>query len=222
MDARFIINDGQHRRAAIEALDQRPELGHGPLRSFFLDIGLERCQPDVCRPQPHAIRPSRSLVCCTTTATTKHSWQTVVMKSDVFRRHHRHGRNRSPNGRKLFHAFSLSQCLCRPRGRYGDRQYQRRCLSPGITGKRFQRTFPPGRRCAKTDLQPVRSAGATFVRTRNCLQALGKAGNALLNYIPKIGKTSERDRTDRLVTQQRQDLGGRALIGGKVSRLRPT
>jgi len=46
MDARFIINDGQHCRAAIiEALSDRPELAHETIAVvFFLDIGLERCQ----------------------------------------------------------------------------------------------------------------------------------------------------------------------------------
>jgi DNA sulfur modification protein DndB len=46
MDAKFIINDGQHRRAAIlEALEQKPELSYETIAVvFFLDIGLARCQ----------------------------------------------------------------------------------------------------------------------------------------------------------------------------------
>lgn len=46
MEAKFIINDGQHRRAAIlSALEQRPELAYETIAVvFFLDIGLERCQ----------------------------------------------------------------------------------------------------------------------------------------------------------------------------------
>lgn len=63
MEARFIINDGQHRRAAIiEALEQRPELAHETIAVvFFLDIGLERCQQMFADLNRHAIRPSRSL-----------------------------------------------------------------------------------------------------------------------------------------------------------------
>jgi len=50
MDAKFIINDGQHRRAAIiEALDQRPELNFETIAVvFFLDIDwnvVNRCLP---------------------------------------------------------------------------------------------------------------------------------------------------------------------------------
>lgn len=63
MDARFIINDGQHRRAAIiEALSQRPELASETIAVvFFLDIGLERCQQMFADLNRYAIRPSRSL-----------------------------------------------------------------------------------------------------------------------------------------------------------------
>ena len=41
MSARFVINDGQHRRAAMErALRERPELGDETIAVvFFLDVG---------------------------------------------------------------------------------------------------------------------------------------------------------------------------------------
>jgi len=63
MEARFIINDGQHRRAAIiEAINQRPELAHETIAVvFFLDIGLARCQQMFADLNRYAIRPSRSL-----------------------------------------------------------------------------------------------------------------------------------------------------------------
>ena len=61
--AKFIVNDGQHRRAAIkEALKQRPELAHETIAVvFFLDVGLERSQQMFADLNLHAIRPSRSL-----------------------------------------------------------------------------------------------------------------------------------------------------------------
>ena len=63
MDARFIINDGQHRRAAIEmALRERPELADESIAVvFFLDIGLERCQQMFADLNRYAIRPAKSL-----------------------------------------------------------------------------------------------------------------------------------------------------------------
>lgn len=63
MEARFIINDGQHRRAAIEmALRENPELGDESIAVvFFLDVGLERSQQMFADLNRYAIRPSRSL-----------------------------------------------------------------------------------------------------------------------------------------------------------------
>jgi DNA sulfur modification protein DndB len=63
MSARFIINDGQHRRAAIElALRENPALGDETIAVvFFLDVGLERCQQMFADLNRYAIRPARSL-----------------------------------------------------------------------------------------------------------------------------------------------------------------
>lgn len=63
MDARFIINDGQHRRAAVEAaIRDRPELGDESIAVvFFIDRGLERCQQLFADLNRHAVRPSRSI-----------------------------------------------------------------------------------------------------------------------------------------------------------------
>ena len=63
MDAQFIINDGQHRRAAIEmALRDRPELADETIAVvFFLDPKLERCQQMFADLNRYAIRPSSSL-----------------------------------------------------------------------------------------------------------------------------------------------------------------
>ncbi|PNU18823.1 DNA sulfur modification protein DndB [Geothermobacter hydrogeniphilus] len=63
MSARFIINDGQHRRAAIEmALHEQPDLGNETIAVvFFLDRGLTRCQQMFADLNRYAVRPSRSL-----------------------------------------------------------------------------------------------------------------------------------------------------------------
>ena len=63
MSARFIINDGQHRRAAIElALRNHPDLGDETIAVvFFMDKGLERCQQMFADLNRYAIRPSTSL-----------------------------------------------------------------------------------------------------------------------------------------------------------------
>jgi len=63
MSARFVINDGQHRRAAIEsALEKDPELGEETIAVvFYLDAGLRRSQQLFADLNKHAVRPSKSL-----------------------------------------------------------------------------------------------------------------------------------------------------------------
>jgi len=63
MSAKFIINDGQHRRAAIEmALQENPDIGDETIAVvFFLDKGLKRSQQMFADLNRYAIRPSRSL-----------------------------------------------------------------------------------------------------------------------------------------------------------------
>lgn len=63
MNAVFIINDGQHRRAAIEvALRESPELADETIAIvFFLDAGLKRCQQMFADLNRYAVKPSKSL-----------------------------------------------------------------------------------------------------------------------------------------------------------------
>jgi DNA sulfur modification protein DndB len=62
-DTKIIINDGQHRRAAIiEALKQRPDLGYETISVvFYIDTGLKRSQQMFADLNRYAIKPSGSL-----------------------------------------------------------------------------------------------------------------------------------------------------------------
>jgi DNA sulfur modification protein DndB len=63
MKARFVINDGQHRRAGIEAaLRENPDLGDETIAVvFFLDVGLKRAQQMFADLNRYAVRPATSL-----------------------------------------------------------------------------------------------------------------------------------------------------------------
>lgn len=63
MTATFVINDGQHRHAAVrEAIRQLPRLGEEMIAVvFFLDVGLQRCQQMFADLNRHAVRPSKSI-----------------------------------------------------------------------------------------------------------------------------------------------------------------
>ena len=63
MDARFIINDGQHRHAAFTAaLEVDPSLGDETIAVvFFIDKGLERSQQMFADLNRHSVKPSASI-----------------------------------------------------------------------------------------------------------------------------------------------------------------
>ncbi len=63
MEASILINDGQHRRAAIErAIRENTELGHDNISVlFFIDEGLSCSQQMFADLNKHAIRPSDSI-----------------------------------------------------------------------------------------------------------------------------------------------------------------
>ena len=88
MSARFIINDGQHRRAAIDqALRNHPELGDETIAVvFFLDKGLERCQQMFADLNRYAIRPSPSLsILYDYRDETARLAKSLIAGSDIFR-----------------------------------------------------------------------------------------------------------------------------------------
>ena len=63
MDARFLINDGQHRKAAIlEAIKEEPSLENETISVvFFEDLGLSRSQQLFTDLNKHAVKTSNSI-----------------------------------------------------------------------------------------------------------------------------------------------------------------
>jgi len=63
MDSKLLINDGQHRRKAIEeALKEKPDLGHEMISVvFFQDKGLKRSQQMFSDLNKNAVKPTKSL-----------------------------------------------------------------------------------------------------------------------------------------------------------------
>ncbi len=88
MTAKFIINDGQHRRAAIEvALNEKPDLAKETIAVvFFLDPGLQRCQQMFADLNQYAIRSAKSLnVLYDKRDKLSHITRNVVFKLPIFK-----------------------------------------------------------------------------------------------------------------------------------------
>ncbi len=63
LDAHFLINDGQHRKAAIlAAVEEEPELGNETISVvFYEDLGLKRSQQMFTDLNKHAVKTSNSI-----------------------------------------------------------------------------------------------------------------------------------------------------------------
>lgn len=223
MEARFIINDGQHRRAAIiEALEQRPELAHETIAVvFFLDIGLERCQQMFADLNRHAIRPSRSLGLLYDHRNDKAKLaKLVILKSEIFREIV--DMEKSSLARRSRKLFTLSAfynaCADLVEGMAkGDLKVDAKLARD--YWEEVAKQFPVWSQVRDGRL-PASELREGFIHSHGiALQASGKAGNALLKAHPK-------DWQKRLAGLKEIDWSranaavweGRALIGGKVSK----
>lgn len=224
MDARFIINDGQHRRAAIiEALEQRPELAYETIAVvFFLDIGLERCQQMFADLNRYAIRPSRSLGLLYDHRNDKAKLaKLVVMKSEVFREIVDMERSSlAKRSRKLFTLSAFYNACADLVEDLATGDLSEDAALAREYWEEVAKHFPAwGQvREGKMAASEIREG---FIHSHGiALQALAKAGNALIKKHPKTWRK-------KLTALQKVDWSrsnaklweGRALIGGKVSKV---
>lgn len=223
MNARFVINDGQHRRAAIElALRDRPELGDESIAIvFFLDSGLQRSQQMFADLNRHAVRPSPSIgILYDHRDEDAAIVREMVLTSSVFRGLIEMERTTlAVRSRRLFTLSGLYSGTCALlRGRCSDRSE-----AVGLA-KAFWES------CAEVipDWQAVRDRRASagelrrdFVHSHGiALQALGMAGHRLFELEPGAALPGRLEPL-RELDWSRANTGlweGRAMIGGRISR----
>lgn len=224
MDAHFIINDGQHRRAAIiEALKQRPELEHETIAVvFFLDIGLERCQQMFADLNRYAIRPSRSLGLLYDHRNDKARLaKLVIMKSDIFRDLvDMEKSSLAPRSRKLFTLSAFyNACADLVNGlATGD------LVKDATTARSFWEAVAVHFHLwgqVREGKLPASELREGYIHSHGiALQAIGKAGNSLMLAHPNDWR--KRLKKIETIDWSRSNASlweGRALIGGKVSKV---
>jgi DNA sulfur modification protein DndB len=223
MTARFLINDGQHRRAAIEeALKERPELGDETLSVVFLyDAGLKRSQQMFADLNRHAIRPTKSLgVLYDRREPMAELCRQVVNEVTVFRDLTEVEKTTISNRSNKLHTLSaIYQATQTLLGKTKKSKVTPEEVKlsidfweeVGLNVPDWQLAVKKSVSCAELRRDYVHSHGIA-------VQALGGAGAALLAEEPKQWKK-------RLAALRRLDWSrsnpeweGRALINGKVSK----
>lgn len=223
MDAKFIINDGQHRRAAIiEALNQKPELAYETIAVvFFLDIGLERCQQMFADLNRHAIRPSRSLGLLYDHRNDKAKLaRLVVMKSEIFRDIvDLEKSSLALRSRRLFTLSSFfNACADLVQGLATGNLEEDANLARDYW-EAVARHFPSWAQ-VREGRMPASEVRDGYIHSHGIvLQALGKTGNTLLKTSPSKWKGKLAALKDIDWSRSNAKIWeGRAMIGGKVSK----
>lgn len=223
MDAKFIVNDGQHRRAAIiEALEQKPELANETIAVvFFLDFGLQKSQQMFADLNRHGIRPSRSIGLLYDHRSEKAKMaKQAIMGSSLFRDIiDMEKTSLSTRSRKL---FTLSAFCTASES-----------LMDGLTTGEINRDadqvreywesiaehFPSWKQVQSGAL-PASEIREGYIHGHGiALHALGIAGNSLLKNRPKNWREKIHLLSKINWSRKHKSLWeGRALIGGKVSK----
>ena len=223
MDAKFIVNDGQHRRAAIvHALETAPELGEETIAVvFFLDRGLERCQQMFADLNRYAVKPSASLgVLYDHRSAAASLARHLSLTSSVFKNLIETERSSlSPRSRKLFTLsavnFATSELLI-------DKELEdfsvasKKCLEfwESVGEQIPEWTYV---RESKMTSGEVRR---DFIHSHAIvLQALGRAGRAL--YQLPTAERLKRIKRLRAVDWSRKNATtweGRAMVGGAMAK----
>jgi DNA sulfur modification protein DndB len=221
MDARFIINDGQHRRAAIiEALNQTPDLGDETISVvFFVDRGLKRCQQMFADLNRYAIRPSTSLgLLYDHRSGSAELARRVIKRVPLFMNIVELERSSlSRRSKKLF-TFSA---ICHATNAFlGSHRTDSVIDNENHSIKFWEslaQTFPEWERVKKNEV----SSGEVrqdYIHVHGVvLHALGLVGNALLAKFPEkwmkmLKKLNQMDWT----RQNAKDWEGRAMVGGRL------
>ncbi|MFE4650488.1 DNA sulfur modification protein DndB [Streptomyces sp. NPDC056707] len=223
MDARFLINDGQHRRAAIElALKENPDLGDETIAVvFFHDTGLSRSQQMFADLNRHAVRPARSIgVLYDHRDLNAQITRTLTERSTIFKGFVEMEKSTlSARSRKLFTLSALY---------YGNQS-----LLQGLDLKQDEaiklvQSFWEAVDTALPEWAMVRDKQLSAQEMRRdfihshgiALHALGRIGNSLLRESVKATGWKKRLAPLRDVdwTRANIDWEGRAIVGGRVSK----
>ncbi|MBE0567699.1 MAG: DNA sulfur modification protein DndB [Krumholzibacteria bacterium] len=225
LDARFIINDGQHRRAAIKtALEERPDLGDETIAVvLFVDRGLKRSQQMFADLNRHAVRPSKSLgVLFDHRDEMAQMIRLAILNSEFFRDIVELERSSLSKGsRKLVTLSSL----------YGGTM----ALFDGVEigsqddGVKLAREFwesvarnIPEWRMVQERKMAARGVREDFIHSHGTvIHSIGYVGNALLKRDPKTWKRSlAKIKTIDWARSNHRLWEGRAMTGGRVQKAR--
>jgi len=224
MDAKFIINDGQHRRAAIiEALNEKPALASETIAVvFFLDIGLDRSQQMFADLNRYAIRPSRSIGLLYDHRNAKAKLaRLLIMKSEIFRDIvDLEKSSLAPRSRKLFTLSAFYNACADLLHDLATGNIEEDAVLAREYWEAVARQFPAWAQ-VREGRMPASEVREGFIHSHGiALQAIAKTGNALIKTWPSKWRSKLAGLREIDWARSNAKLWeGRAMIGGKVSKV---
>jgi DNA sulfur modification protein DndB len=223
MSARFIVNDGQHRRAAIElAIQEHPEMGDESIAVvFFVDRGLERCQQMFADLNRYAVRPSKSIgVLYDHRDQMAQLAKFIALKLPLFRNVVDMEKSTlAQRSRKLFTLSSIYTATSALFSPNEPATFEERAEIAITFWEEVAKNFP------EWSLVCSGKITASEIRTRYlhshgiALQAIGKTGQVLLRTQPKRWKQLLTGLSEIDWAKSNSSLWeGRAMIGGRLSK----
>lgn len=223
MSAKFIINDGQHRRAAIEmALRENPEIGDESIAVvFFLDRGLERCQQMFADLNRHAIRPSKSIgVLYDHRDQMARLAKLVVLKSPLF--HDVVDMERSTLSLRSRKLFTLSAIYTATSALFPSNEPVDLQLGTDLALEfwgEVSKQFPEWQQVKDRKITASEIRGSYIHSHGIALQAIGRLGRSLLSEYPKGWKRQLKKLCGIDWSRANSSVWeGRAMMGGRVSK----
>jgi DNA sulfur modification protein DndB len=223
MQARFIINDGQHRRAAIEmALRERPELGDESIAVvFFLDVGLKRCQQMFADLNRYAIRPALSLgILYDHRDSVAQLAKALIAKSTVFRDVVELEKTAlSPRSRRLFTLSAIYHATSELLNGLDLEDPQEMAELALNFWEEVAKHMNEWERVRRGDVT-AGEVRTDYIHTHGVvLQAIARVGNALIQRYPKQWPKKLAGLRDMDWSRANSALWeGRAMLGGRVSK----
>lgn len=225
MDAKFLINDGQHRRAAIEeALRTCPDLGEETISVvFFIDTGLKRSQQMFADLNKHAVRPTRSIgILYDHRDPMSKLARTVVDRVDVFRNLTEVEKTSISNrSNKLFTLSAIYEgTLALLRKNRKSKQVTPREIDAAVNfWNEVCSNMGHWRLAAKKEISPCELRKEYIHAHGLTIQALGKLGSMLLADRSK--DLAQELKKLEVIDWSRKNTAiwqGRAMISGRISK----
>ncbi|WP_369055625.1 DNA sulfur modification protein DndB [Kineococcus terrestris] len=225
LDSRFLINDGQHRRAAIEeAMKEDPTLAEETIAIVvFTDEDLRRSQQMFADLNRHAVRPAKSIgVLYDHRDDDSGIARLIVLKSDFFKTIVEMERSTlSARSRKL---FTLSAVYNATQHLLAGLQYDALPEAADVARSYWEAVAVhiPEWNAVRQGQVTAGEVRADFIHSHGiALHALGRVGNTMLRESTEPKKWSRTLAKLKGLDWSRANTSlweGRALVGGRVSK----